>query len=794
MKTVSRCGLPRARSFASPLLWTWLTCLASLSFLWQAGHLGLSPLAFGAACALFALPAAWSEVRHRSLSTFLDECWQSRARTWILLAIAFAALAKFYWMPGFRLYTMGDGAPHFVNTWTVFRAFQEREIPFWNNYWGCGSPFLQFYPPLFFYAAAGLLFLREDPFFAIRLLLFLLHILSGFTLYRLARALGSPRSGGAVAATAYVLAPWHVFQIFHFNRFPVAPVYAFLPVLFLSSEKARRKPLQASLLGAGALAIIALSHQGYAIFSLALFLLYGLLRAAPAGPEGSRISPQTAVRHCLSVSVLGLALSSFLLVPHMLEGALLPFLPSLTPMQGVRGFVMDSPYVATLLLWSRKPIGHAGYLGLTLLALGLSGAAFRISTRGAGWPSLLACLAVSFFLVLGHTNALYPCIPFVYSQFYAGRYLIFLVLFLSIAVAFSVPRLQGENDPPQAKRSGLRAALAFVRSRAPLVCLGAILVDFLPIATFVQEGPRYATEDQGRVYAAIRERQGSSLLPAARAVDLPKDFASRNHGSLVLPFEAGVPTPEAGQFGTLGSYGYIYKILKSARESLAAYGTMPEEVRRALCLLNVRYVFSDALTEGAAKALGGENFGGPLWLLTLPESRPIVATNRLEPARDRWALPRNAADLVLDRWDPPDPIGEMLSTMEFDPARMRAKKIWIRDEGAPLEASPQLPDSVRIEEQELGLSWLRLRVSSSSDCYLQLSQSFYPYQTVSLDGAPCPEVYRSVMDFIVIPFPAGTHTVEVRAVLSPIRKATLALSCFVLAGMVIAAVVGWRRL
>jgi len=30
---------------------------------------------------------------------------------------------------------------------------------------------------------------------------------------------------------------------------------------------------------------------------------------------------------------------------------------------------------------------------------------------------------------------------------------------------------------------------------------------------------------------------------------------------LILPFESDSPTPEAGQFGTLPSYGYIYKIL-----------------------------------------------------------------------------------------------------------------------------------------------------------------------------------------------------------------------------------------
>ena len=50
------------------------------------------------------------------------------------------AAVKFYWIPGYRLYTMGDGPPHFLNTWMVYEALRHGEIPFWTNYWACGSP------------------------------------------------------------------------------------------------------------------------------------------------------------------------------------------------------------------------------------------------------------------------------------------------------------------------------------------------------------------------------------------------------------------------------------------------------------------------------------------------------------------------------------------------------------------------------------------------------------------------------------------------------------------------------
>lgn len=142
-------------------LWAWLAAMVLFSILWQTRTIRLSTLAYCSLSLLLVLPVLWGELRSRIASGFLEDVFRSRWKTFSLLLIVALGLVKFYWIPGYRLYTMGDGPPHFVNTWMVYRALQEGEIPFWTNYWACGSPFLQFYPPLFFFLSAGLLFLHD---------------------------------------------------------------------------------------------------------------------------------------------------------------------------------------------------------------------------------------------------------------------------------------------------------------------------------------------------------------------------------------------------------------------------------------------------------------------------------------------------------------------------------------------------------------------------------------------------------------------------------------------------------
>ena len=742
----------------------------------------------------------WLEIRQHALSDFFSHVFESRKRTSFFLLLFLAFAVKFYWIPGYRLYTMGDGAPHTLNAWMVYNALNNGEIPFWTNYWACGSPFLQFYPPLFSYLTAALLFVHENIFFDLRILLSLFHLLSGLTLYRLVRALGAGRSGAFVSAVFYVMAPWHVFQLFHFNRFPIAPVYALLPLLFLSTEILSRNRLGGLLLGAASMAGITLSHQGYAVFSGIFFALYTCARAFSYG-KGLHPPRKAYLLHILGTGALCFGLASFLILPHLLEAHLLPFLPSLGNPQGVKGFIMDSPYLLTLFTWGRHPLGHTGYIGLSLFLFSIPGMVGWVKTRGRGWSALLVCYLLSYYLVLGHENLLYSLVPFVYSQFYAGRYLIFFIFFLSICAGLSLPVLEEwfqtrshkrnstgsvEADPKRAHRrfvfiakparAACGALSGFVRARLFLVYLVILMVDIGPISHYLKSSPRHPFPDQEPIYNAIREQKEKDPNRLARALDIPKEFRSRNHGSLILPFEANCPTPEAGQFGTLASYAFIYKVLKNARETLPLENTLPERLRQALYLFNVRYLFTDALPGETARALGGENFGGSLWLFTFNDSSPVLASPRIENVAADLKPPQHLLDFVLDRWDPPDSTDRIVAAMGIDTARRQARKILVQTGAtqAPAFREPSRP--IRVEAQEAGTTFLRLVVSSDSDCYLRISQSWFPHQKVLLDGTPCPSIYRSAMDFIVVPFPAGEHTVEIRAVLSPVRKLSLGLT------------------
>ncbi len=184
------------------------------------------------------------EVYGRQLSAFLAAVFRREARTRLLLLLASAVSVRYYFAAG-EFSWAGDAPHHLALAWVTAESLSHLEIPIWTYYFGAGSPYLQFYGPLFFLLTGVVDLLFGDIYHSIKLVLGIAHMFSGFGLYLLARRLGCCRAAALLAGLAYVLCFWHVQQVLVMGRFALGVFYALLPWPFVCFERLRssQRPL-----------------------------------------------------------------------------------------------------------------------------------------------------------------------------------------------------------------------------------------------------------------------------------------------------------------------------------------------------------------------------------------------------------------------------------------------------------------------------------------------------------------------------------------------------------------------
>jgi hypothetical protein len=700
-------------------------------------------LALGAALLLLAA-LAW---RRESRFALVPGGMGSRGEL-AAVALVFALGLAFYLAPAGEV-AHGDAHGHAGRVFLYQEAIRAGEWPVWSNRWYCGFPLDLYYGFLFPFLGALLSFIPFIGVFgAVKLLLWTLHLASGIAMYVLARRRIGEGAPALLAAGGYVFSYQHVGAIVGSGMLPLSLVFLLLPLAFLAwtgTEAGRMRATAGGALAGLILALAVCTHVQYGVLAAAAFFAALLLCALPGNPGTPREAEARARTRSflLFAGLFFAAFSAWVLLPLWAErrwillGAEDP-LAYLFRTEGVNAKELLR-IAFRMCAWPQGEIDFDWvfkYMGNGLLILALAGVprAWRDGRRGGrGY----AAVFLAGFILL-------PVVP---------RFVGIWLLFVCLLAGFGTAALAG----------WLRRAPR-IRGQVVLPLLLAVVVGESAPLALQDDYRRAALYDPARLGVA-RQAKGGRVMVMQEGEGTLWRSVDNAGTALSSPF-GGVPQSAprlypyaAAEAGRLGRW------LRGGGE------TMSRADGDALRLLDVRLLW--APERRLARSL--------------PAS-PALFAPRLEEAgtpgpleNEDWAsVGRGVSGGALDT----DYLDRTLARMELSPDRPRARRILVaRDQAHPLPA----PAGGEADGGEASLldhratpTRLVMRYRAAAPGFWQFSCSYLPFHHVRLDGKEVP-FWETSLHLTAVAAPAGTHEIEVRAGISRLRAALLAVALAALA-------------
>jgi uncharacterized membrane protein len=175
---------------------------------------------------------------------------------------------------------------------------------------GYGYPLFNFYAPFAYYVGSVLNIFGLDVLFSTKLMMALGIVLSGFSMYFLAKELWG-KSGGVISALLYVFIPYHAVDIFVRGDVAEFWAYAFIPLVFYALLKIHKTGnFRFIVIGAFSYAALIVSHNLTALMVTPFILIFMILLFLGNKKSGKNL---------LITLILGLLVSSFYWLPALLE-------------------------------------------------------------------------------------------------------------------------------------------------------------------------------------------------------------------------------------------------------------------------------------------------------------------------------------------------------------------------------------------------------------------------------------------------------------------------------------------
>ena len=710
---------------------------------------GLLAVILGATIMLFRL-----EWRQGSLSAALRILPD---RHFHLLGLAILLwLTHSYLFPGHML--GGDAGSHIVRLVHFGSSLQEGKAPFWNNYFYMGSPFLQFYPPLFCWLGGGLYALTHSADWATKLLLLILHAASGILFFLFLRMVGIGRLAALLGAIGYAGAWAHGQLIWYQGVFPQALTMALLPAAFLLAERLLRsdQPYDWNWTGFALVsAAMLIAHQPHGMVSGVYLGVYVLFR---------QFMEHRGWRQLLAISsagMLGILMALFVIVPYWMEQ------DYVMASAGAGLFQLRLPdiqYFRYLLVWRNTSTTHgaetAAYVGLSTFLLACVAVANARTWRRDGLMPKWTLLMLAALLV---------------SMIWRGalvRDIIYTLFFLSALAASGAQQLLDR----------------FPSSRSlPAILLLVVFIDVG--ATALQPLPRTdkAFLDTAGAYLAKKAANERVMLTTTRQSDTLDGAITADIGPGGGPIQYYPVQTVGGPHNHTATHvhNFAVTILKRAERELGQTHTVSPETRSLLAMLNVSRIVNDSSRGmGLPESYAGSVEEPPLGrVIPVPEATPVLFAPRLIKIVPPAGLEK---PLVWgEHYQDPmtdqavhllDFIEQVRTAMALVPEERRATQIPVQD--LPAESSFSTENHatgrIRLDSYRVTRDTVHFIVTTDSHGFLQLAHPWYPLLQVRHNGALITPL-KSTLGLLVVPAVPGSNSIDIEPSRSSLRVALGAL-------------------
>ncbi len=678
---------------------------------------------------------------------------------------------------------LGPGHPTSVDVWphlarqaVVYDALKTGASPFWSFSFYCGFPMLRFYAPLFAFLGGTFAFVSGvGNVLTIKLLLFVLHLGSGLTMFLYLFRRTRRWWAGTLGTLVYLIVPWRIIHLNVLANYPQSLVYLLLPLVFLAFERTRDDPgPRSAALLALALGLTLLSHQLYALLAI-VFLLLAL--GLPSGASKTLLSRR--LKYLLASGVGAVLVAAFFLIPFLAEfrARLFPLPPLVRP----------SPELPVLLNPWSEPGGFAGaYLGLSCIALSLGSAVALVLSRRTRarsvWPD--AGFVLSLILVFG-PELLGTTANYLLLGTAGMRFLLFVVFFMGLLVAEGTALLENTGRLRPLARAFLFVAVAVT-----------IAIDCLPQG---MRTPGYHSAEPWFLDVRSDIYVGLSRDRPSRVLDLPNhrdrlDDPKRMEDFPGIGYVYGrMPTPFGPHYHQFAprSMMYVQPWMNLVARDLGDGSdlVLSPKATIALALAGISHIITvpTPVRTDEEGTIGTVKQGIDWFTRFLAEgrdpplvvgftSRPLVlASNRLLPLPDN-GTEKDRSTTVASDWL------LMLEQTELDTANNVLGYIPVR--GGTREQIPG-PAALRVLEQNVKPSRVDLDFAVMTDCFVRLAVSYYPELRGRLDGRSI-DFGETADHFTWFRCPAGRHDLKVDAPVGPLRVACGIVSLLALTGCVAA--------